>query len=182
MNVFTTFAKQSMINRLSNPINRNRSAAQISKVMSSTGDPPPVAKSILLIFLHTSIDTILRILSILHFLCTSMCIVWQLGAEQVDCTSCIISLRVPRLSILYAYEAGNKCMIISLCIFYPFRILHLRPVCRVHCSATSATREQVDCTGCPKKNALSELCGICVRTKFFGYFGYFEQASLQPSF
>ena len=37
-------------------------------------------------------------------------------------------------------------------------------------------------TGCPKKNALSELCGICVRTKFFGYFGYFEQASLQPSF
>ena len=146
MSIFTTFAKQSMINRLSNPINRNRSAAQISKVMSSTGDPPPVAKSILLIFLHTSIDTILRILSILHFLCTTMCIVWQLGAEQVDCTSCIISLRVPRLSILYAYEAGNKCMIISLCIFYPFRILHLRPVCRVHCSATSATREQVDCT------------------------------------
>ena len=112
----------------------------------STGDPPPVAKSILLIFLHTSIDTMLCILSILHFLCTTMCIVWQLGAEQVDCTSCIISLRVPRLSILYAYEAGNKCMIISLCIFYPFRILHLRPVCRVHCSATSATREQVDCT------------------------------------
>ena len=37
-------------------------------------------------------------------------------------------------------------------------------------------------TGCPKKNALSELCGICVGTKFFGYFGYFEQASLQPSF
>ena len=34
-------------------------------------------------------------------------------------------------------------------------------------------------TGCPKKNALSELCGICVGTKFFGYF---EQASLQPSF
>ena len=33
-------------------------------------------------------------------------------------------------------------------------------------------------TGCPKKNALSELCGICVGTKFFGYFGYFEQASL----
>ena len=29
------FAKQSMINRLSNPINRNRSAAKISKVMSS---------------------------------------------------------------------------------------------------------------------------------------------------
>ena len=37
-------------------------------------------------------------------------------------------------------------------------------------------------TGCLKKNALSELCGICVGTKFFGYFGYFEQASLQPSF
>ena len=37
-------------------------------------------------------------------------------------------------------------------------------------------------TGCPKKNALSELCGICVGTKFFSYFGYFEQASLQPSF
>ena len=30
-----------------------------------------------------------------------------------------------------------------------------------------------------QKNALSELCGICVGTKFFGYF---EQASLQPSF
>ena len=29
------FAKQSMINQLSNPINRNRSAAKISKVMSS---------------------------------------------------------------------------------------------------------------------------------------------------
>ena len=35
MSIFTTFAKQSMINRLSNPINRNRSAAKISKVMSS---------------------------------------------------------------------------------------------------------------------------------------------------
>ena len=30
------FEKQSMINRLSNPINRNRSAAKISKVMSSS--------------------------------------------------------------------------------------------------------------------------------------------------
>ena len=30
------FAKQSMINQLSNPINRNRSEAKISKVMSST--------------------------------------------------------------------------------------------------------------------------------------------------
>ena len=29
------FEEQSMINRLSNPINRNRSAAKISKVMSS---------------------------------------------------------------------------------------------------------------------------------------------------
>ena len=37
MSIFTTFAKQSMINRLSNPINRNRSAAKISKVMSSSG-------------------------------------------------------------------------------------------------------------------------------------------------
>ena len=35
MSIFTMFAKQSMINRLSNPINRNRSAAKISKVMSS---------------------------------------------------------------------------------------------------------------------------------------------------
>ena len=35
MSIFTTFAKQSMINRLSNAINRNRSAAKISKVMSS---------------------------------------------------------------------------------------------------------------------------------------------------
>lgn len=38
MSIFTTFAKQSMINRLSNPINRNRSAAKISKVMSSISD------------------------------------------------------------------------------------------------------------------------------------------------
>ena len=37
----------------------------------------------------------------------------------------------------------------------------------------------VRATGCPKKNALSELCGICVGTNFFGYF---EEASLQPSF
>ena len=36
ISIFTTFAKQSMINRLSNPINRNRSAAKISKVMSSS--------------------------------------------------------------------------------------------------------------------------------------------------
>ena len=39
ISIFTTFAKQSMINRLSNAINRNRSAAKISKVMSSTTDP-----------------------------------------------------------------------------------------------------------------------------------------------
>ena len=38
ISIFTTFAKQSMINRLSNSINRNRSAAKISKVMSSNGD------------------------------------------------------------------------------------------------------------------------------------------------
>ena len=38
ISIFTTFAKQSMINRLSNPINRNRSAAKIPKVMSSTVD------------------------------------------------------------------------------------------------------------------------------------------------
>ena len=36
ISIFTTFEKQSMINRLSNPINRNRSAAKISKVMSIT--------------------------------------------------------------------------------------------------------------------------------------------------
>jgi len=36
---FTAFAKQSMINRLSNPIDHNRSAAKISKVMSSTSYP-----------------------------------------------------------------------------------------------------------------------------------------------
>ena len=35
LSTFTTFEKQSMINRLSNPTNRNRSAAKISKVMSS---------------------------------------------------------------------------------------------------------------------------------------------------
>ena len=38
MSIFTMFAKQSMINRLSNPINCNRSAAKISKDMSSNGD------------------------------------------------------------------------------------------------------------------------------------------------
>ena len=36
ISIFITFEKQSMINRLSNPINRNRSAAKISKVMSSS--------------------------------------------------------------------------------------------------------------------------------------------------
>ena len=36
ISIFTTFAKQSMIIRLSNPINCNRSAAKISKVMGST--------------------------------------------------------------------------------------------------------------------------------------------------
>ena len=36
--IFTTFEKQSMINRLSNPINRNRSAAKISKVMGSNSN------------------------------------------------------------------------------------------------------------------------------------------------
>ena len=35
----TTFEKQSMINRLSNLINRNRSAVKISKVMSSSQHP-----------------------------------------------------------------------------------------------------------------------------------------------
>ena len=34
--IFTMLVKQSMINRLSNPINRNRSAAKMSKVMSSS--------------------------------------------------------------------------------------------------------------------------------------------------
>ena len=36
ISIITMFEKQSMINRLSNPINRNRSAAKISKVMSSS--------------------------------------------------------------------------------------------------------------------------------------------------
>ena len=36
ISIFTAFAKQSMINRLSNPINRNCSAVKISKVMSSS--------------------------------------------------------------------------------------------------------------------------------------------------
>ena len=39
ISIFTTFEKQSMINRLSNPINRNCSAAKISKVMSSRDKP-----------------------------------------------------------------------------------------------------------------------------------------------
>ena len=40
MSIFTTFAKQSMINQLSNPINRNRWAAKISKVIwTSSGHP-----------------------------------------------------------------------------------------------------------------------------------------------
>ena len=36
MSIFTTLAKQSMINRLSNTIHRNRSAAKISEVLSPT--------------------------------------------------------------------------------------------------------------------------------------------------
>ena len=39
ISIFTTFAKQSMINRLSNSINRNRSAAKMSKVVSSSDNP-----------------------------------------------------------------------------------------------------------------------------------------------
>ena len=39
ISIFITFEKQSMINRLSNPINCNRSAAKISKVMSSNIEP-----------------------------------------------------------------------------------------------------------------------------------------------
>ena len=39
ISIFTTFEKQSMINWLSNPINCNRSAAKISKVMSSSLNP-----------------------------------------------------------------------------------------------------------------------------------------------
>ena len=46
ISIFTTFAKQSMINRLSNPINRNRSAAKILKVMSSNKYPILLATSI----------------------------------------------------------------------------------------------------------------------------------------
>ena len=45
ISIFTTFAKQSMINRLSNSINRNRSAAKISKVMSSNTNPLPFMRS-----------------------------------------------------------------------------------------------------------------------------------------
>ena len=41
LSIFTTFAKQSMINRLSNPINRNRSAAKNLKVMSSSTHTHP---------------------------------------------------------------------------------------------------------------------------------------------
>ena len=40
VSIFTMFEKQSMINRLSNPINRNRSAAKISKVTSSNKHGP----------------------------------------------------------------------------------------------------------------------------------------------
>ena len=47
ISIFTTFAKQSMINRLSNSINHNRSAAKISKVMSSSRQPPTFHGSIL---------------------------------------------------------------------------------------------------------------------------------------
>merc|ERR1712062_57186 len=50
--IFTTFAKQSMINRLSNPINRNRSAAKISKVMSSNVYPAPTKVLQNLIVIH----------------------------------------------------------------------------------------------------------------------------------
>ena len=59
--------------------------------------------------------------------------------------------------------------------------LHVNPFipnlpCQVLCPLHTDT-----CTGCPKKNALSEFSRICVGTNFFGYFCYFEQASLQPS-
>ena len=40
ISIFTTFPKQSMINRLSNAINRNHLAAKISKVMSSKYNTP----------------------------------------------------------------------------------------------------------------------------------------------
>ena len=43
ISIFTTFAKQSMINPLSNAINRNCSAAKISKVMSSSNQTIDVA-------------------------------------------------------------------------------------------------------------------------------------------
>ena len=42
LRIFTTFAKQTMINRLSNVINRNRSTARISKVMSSSCWPTTI--------------------------------------------------------------------------------------------------------------------------------------------
>ena len=40
ISIFTTFAKQSMINRLLNTINRNRLAAKISQVLCSSDHPP----------------------------------------------------------------------------------------------------------------------------------------------
>ena len=59
------FAKQSMINRLSNAINRNRSAAKISKVMSSSGDAPEVA-----IVLSLKLSYTLPILTLMLYPCT----------------------------------------------------------------------------------------------------------------
>ena len=46
ISIITMFEKQSMINRLSNPINRNRSAATISKVMSSNHYPSHIALAV----------------------------------------------------------------------------------------------------------------------------------------
>ena len=60
ISIFTTFAKQSMINRLSNSINRNRSAAKISKVMSSIKYPLDVKtlSSFLTLFVGSNMDYI----------------------------------------------------------------------------------------------------------------------------
>ena len=52
------FAKQSMINRLSNPINRNRSAAKISKVMSSSFNPTCVTYSCLFVYTYRHIKRV----------------------------------------------------------------------------------------------------------------------------
>ena len=75
ISIFTTFEKQSMINRLSNPINRNRSAAKISKVMSSSIIPIKTRLREMLSFIITPTKSLLK--EILSFILSTKVLVRQ---------------------------------------------------------------------------------------------------------